>query len=107
MLGQLPKMTVHIDFSLGHRGLQREPGQSSCDEETGGLEDFRLARRIVVSERDDDLLTSCIVENRNNNIEVGRGMDRGSTFGPPRIASMASGGKQNSPILRSSSLMAE
>jgi len=100
-------MTVHIGSLLGHRGLRREPGQSSCDGEIGRLEGFRLARRTVVLGRDDDLLTSWTVESRNTIIEAGRGIDRGSTPGPPRIASRASGGNENSLILRSNSLTME
>ena len=100
-------MTVHIGSLLGLWGLRREPGQSSCDGETGRLKDFRLARRIVVSGRDDDLLTSGRVESVNAIIEAGRGIDRGSTPGPPRIASRTSGGKEISRILRSNSLMVE
>ena len=100
-------MTVHIDSLMGHQGLRREPGQSSCDGEIGRLQGFRLARGIVVSVTDNDLLTSCIVESMNTIIETGRGIDKGSTPGPPRIASRASGGKENSAILRSNSLMVE
>src|SRR6266851_10098112 len=97
-------MTEHIGFLLDHRDLRRGLGQRSFDEGIRvlkvllGSSSGRIGNGV-------DLLMSPIFESRYDAMEAGRGTDRGSTPGPPRIASSIWGEGAKSRILRSNSLM--